>query len=208
MSNSENGKTYNIRVINNSFNVSDVMVFQKQIDSNAPSLLPLAWLTRTMYPNSNVEFQWDVDYSFMWSETGELVPGVVFNPSEVRETALGAENEITFTHNQVYQFANQKTTSPEGDLIIMQDSSIPFNQASVGIGMSNSGMFAIQAQPNVSFTFEPQPRYFVALGHYKQGEVLNVNSLYNTVEVYFPANVYSMTVILNQNNTWTVEPSR
>ena len=96
------------------------------------------------------------------------------------------------------------TGASPGSLQINTDSTIPSDTFSVGVGMSNSGTYAVQAQPNWDVLFTPTPEYWVVFGTYTQGEVLSITSSSQTAQVVFPDNVYEMWAILNSNNTWTI----
>ena len=60
------------------------------------------------------------------------------------------------------------------------------------------------------FTSTEVPEYYVAVDtSIKVGDVLNLQILpIAPVLVKFPLNVYSMDVTLEENNTWTVAPSK
>ncbi len=91
-----------------------------------------------------------------------------------------------------------------GSLYIMEDGRIPVGQASVGIGMSGFGTFVAPAQPNMNLIFTPNPEYWITFGTYVQGEVVDITAVNNPAQIKFPLNVYSMTAILNPDNTWTI----
>jgi hypothetical protein len=212
------GTQYTLRVNNNSTNMVDMCTFQKDPNIGVPNVMSLAWFAKTAWPSTNLAFRWTIDYSFSWSETGELKPGVYFDASQTWpadpsvdgvSTDRSGGNQIGFSHeSNAYRFTSTPTPGAQtGSLYIKQDAKIPLKQASVGIGMAGSGTFAVQSQPNLNLTFTPHPKYFLAAGTFTQGEVLDVGSITNPVEIRFPANVFSMTATLNEDNTWTVVPS-
>lgn len=197
---------YELHFINNSTNDGDVCVYQKDPDIGVADVMSLAWLTKRLHTNSTVVFDWDIDYSFVWSETGKLKPKVHFNASQVLQADLSDNNKVTFDYDGAYMFTDQ-TSGAEGELHIKENSTIPMKMASVGIGMSGKGTFVVQAQPNENLSFRPHPKYWITFGNFTEGMVLDITEITNDKEIVFPPNVYSMTAILNQDNSWTVHPT-
>lgn len=196
---------YTIRAINNSSNSGSFCVFQQDPDLGVSNALPLVWFSKYVHPQTVVKFGWTTDYNFVWCETGKLVPGIEFDASQVFDADLQSLNQITLTYvDGAYNFINQNKGPKPGSLYIKEDGSIPPKQTSVGIGMSGSGTFAVQAQPNLNLNFTPHPKYYIAFGDYEQGEVLDTREMTNTAEVPFEVNIYSMTAILGPDNAWTI----
>jgi len=199
------GKQYSIQFTNNSTNEWNACVFQQDQQINNPGIMSLAWFAELCNPNTKCTFTWTLDYSFVWSETGMLVPGVTFGASEVLPvSSLASGNQVTLDNNGAFLFSNQATCTPGGSLYISQTNNIPLNMGSVGIGMSGAGTFVVQAQPNIDLTFTPHPEYWMAFGQYTTGQVLNTQEMTNTVQVTFPPNIYTMYVTLDAGNNWTV----
>ena len=202
------GQTYSIVFENDSPNNWTFVCFQNQPTGLPNDYVSLAWFAQPAAPNTKIIFSWQIDYSFVWSQTGTLTPGVVFTASQTFPTqGLTAQNEISFTRepNGAFNFVNQ-TTGPSGALTINQESTIPFNTASVGIGMSGAGTFAVPAQPNINVTFVPTPTYYIAFGQsVQQGEVLNIAQFSDVKQVIFPVNQYEVTAVLQANNTWSIQ---
>lgn len=203
------GAVYSVNFVNNSPNAGAACLYQTG-PSNAPNALPLAWFAKMTAPTTRTKFQWTIDYSFVWAETGSLVPGVIFDAAQIVPADPQTSNRITLTRagGGYYQFVNQQPAPPAGTFSIQQDSNIPANMASVGIGMSGNPIAAVNAQPNLVVAFTPgQPQYWIAFGNYIRGEVLDPQQIFNAARISFPANVYSMTAILNPDNTWTIQPT-
>jgi rhizosphere induced protein len=213
------GTQYTLRVVNNSTNFVDMCVFQDDPDIGVPDVMSLAWFAKPTYPTTTVVFRWTVDYSFIWSETGTLKPGVFFDASQswpADPSIVGVSsdvkpgNQIGFAHPSpsAYTFISTPTPGAQaGSLYIKQDQTVPLKRASVGIGMSGSGTFAVQAQPNMNLNFSPHPAYYLAAGTYTQGEVLDIGSISNPAEIRYPAGVFSLTAVLQEDNTWQIEPT-
>jgi hypothetical protein len=210
------GTQYTLTVINNSVNTFDMCMFQDDPDLGVVNPMSLAWLTKTAFPSTTVVFQWTIDYSFVWSETGQLKPGAYFkagqnwpaDPSVVGvSNAKQAGNQIGFAKPKptAYTFTSTATKGAKiGNLYIAEDSTLPLQEASVGIGMSGSGTFAVQAQPNLPLTFTPHPVYYVAAGQFIKGEVLDIGAITNPAAIEYGPGVFDLTAQLNPDNTWKV----
>jgi hypothetical protein len=198
---------YKLRVLNNSTNPGNICLYQSAPDTSISNGLSLAWLSEYAYPTTTVTFDWTVDYQFMWAETGVVKPGVVFDASQLWETDLRTNNMVTLHYDQAYTFQDQRVGQQAGSLVITQDHTIPLGMAAVGIGMSGAGVFACQAQPNMTVVFTPHPEYWITFGNFQQGEVLESTQITNQAKLDFPPNIYTLTATLNADNTWNVQPS-
>ncbi len=200
------GTKYTLNFVNNSSLTGDACVYQQDPDINDPNVMSLAWFCKPATPTTTVRFEWTIDYSFVWSETGKLQPGVMFTASQDWPADLTSSNQVQFTKvGGAYTFQNQQQGPQPGTLYVNQDGTITPNQASVGIGMSGSGTFAVQSQPNITAMFTPHPQYWITFGDFSQGEVLDITQITSDANIDFGVNNYSMTAILNADNTWTVE---
>ena len=196
-------------LVNNSPNAGNIVVYQQL---GAESTNPLAWFSKYVYPDTQVSFSWDpTDYDFVWSGTGKVTSGVVFDASQVVPAKLGTSNQITLSYDPVNHvfFFNQQTAGQQPDVFtILEDGSLPANAAAVGIGMAGRAFFAMQAMPNMTLQISPSgATYWVTFGTIQQGEFFTVETTLPPVQVQFPLNVNSMTVTLNADNTWTVSPN-
>ncbi|QRK09334.1 hypothetical protein JQX13_04080 [Archangium violaceum] len=199
---------YSLLFVNNSTNLGNACVYQTDPDIGVPNVMSLAWFSKTTAPTTKSRFTWTVDYDFVWSEVGVLEAGVLFEASQSWRADLSTTNRVGFTHEGgAYTFTNQSKGPKSGTLYIAQSASIPLKQAAVGIGMSGKGTFVVQSQPNLNLTFTPHPKYWITFGNYDQGEVLDIGAITNPAEIEFPPGVYSMTAILNKDNSWTVKPT-
>ncbi|MCS7484053.1 hypothetical protein ACFFQW_31495 [Umezawaea endophytica] len=210
------GTQYTLRVVNNSTNFVDMCMYQEDPNLGVPNVVSLAWFAKPAYETTTVVFRWTVDYSFVWSETGELIPGVYFDASQTwpadpstvgTSTDTKAGNQIGFSHPSPNAYTFTSTPFPGakvGSLYVTENPNVPLRRSSVGIGMSGAGTFAVQAQPNLNLTFTPHPVYYLAAGTYSQGEVLDIASMTNPTDIRFPDGVFSMTATLTKNNSWVV----
>ena len=198
--------SYSLTFVNNSARFVSACVYQTAPDlANAQSL---AWMVQSAQPAASAVFRWEIEHGFVCSEAVPLVPGAIVEAAEWRAADLKENNSITLTRQEDHHtFTGQKAGPHEGSLYIAEDSSVVAGQASVGIGMSGAGTFVVQAQPNTDLVFTPHPNYWITAGTAQKGEVLDIGSLTNPVQVEFPAGVYAMTAVLNADNTWSVMPS-
>lgn len=198
---------YTLNVTNNSTQSGSVVVYQKCPNQDQyDNLYSLAWFSKACHPGTNLKFRWTIDYSFAWSETGILSPGVYFDASEIKECDPSdtSKNTTGFSkQNGAYLFTAATKSANAGSLAIFTDATIPDGEASIGIGMSGNPTFAIPATPNFNFSFLPHPEYWVAFGRYEEGVVIDLNAVSETMKVAYPINVYSKSLTFNEDNTWS-----
>jgi rhizosphere induced protein len=203
------GTQFTLIFQNNSSNTWTAAVYQQAPGPDVPDAMSLAWFAEEAAPTTQLIFNWTIDYQFVWSEVGTLAPGVVFTASQkLGADPGGTNNQVTFTNEPPFTFTGQ-SSGPAGSLTIVQDSTIPFNTASIGIGMNGSSLYALPAQPRVTAQFTPTPNYFITFGtDIMIGQVLDVREVISTsAQIIFPPNVFSMTATLNADNSWTVQPT-
>lgn len=199
---------YSLTVTNNSTQFQDLCIYQKPVDLGVPNAMSLAWLTAPAWPSTTVTFTWNLDYSFVWSQTGVLKPGVTF----VAQQTLPADPEDLTANQTLFDYVNGAFTfrpgstagTPHlGSLYIRELSTIPTASATVGIGMGSSGVFAVQAEPNMNLVFTSHPQYWVTAGTFEHGQVLDVEEITNEQVVEFNG-TFQMSAVLDPTNTWTV----
>lgn len=199
---------YSLNFINLSLNPGSVCIYQTHPETGVQSVLPIAWLTRHVYPTGQVSFDWNDKYSFVWAETGYLAPGVKFFANQIWSADLSEQNMVSLSYtNSAYTFENLRQGPVAGSLYVDQDDSLPLNLASIGIGMSGRSTYAVQAQPNMHLIFTPKPNYWITFGNFREGEVLDLRTITNYKKVTYSNNINSMTAILNEDNTWTIQPT-
>lgn len=197
---------YSLTVNNNSQNYGNICVFQTLPDQ-PDNFMSLAWFSKAAHCGTSVEFEWTTDYNFLWTDQGEMKPGVTFKASQVIDAKPAdiTKNSVAFTKEYgAYRFAETSKYTKEGTLGIYTDQTVPHGEASVGIGMSGNGTFAVTATPNYNFVFKPHPRYWVVFGTYQVGEVMDIESMSNAVEIVYDSGVFSRAVDLQNDNTWKV----
>ncbi len=193
---------------NDSNESGSVCIYQYNRDVGSYQIMPLAWFAKYTYPNTQIRFTWSQAYSFCWAMTGQLRPGVLFRSSQTANADLSSYNQITLEGSGgYYSFTNQTSGPYPGRLFIRLGGGIQMDEISVGIGMSGSPIYAMQAMPNWTVAFDPSsPKYWITFGNYRLGEVLDHNSVTNRAEIVFPEGVYSMTAVLRPDLTWVISP--
>eukprot|EP00727_Mastigamoeba_balamuthi_P005066 m51a1_g14558 hypothetical protein (206) ;mRNA; r:1024038-1024655 len=196
---------YTVRFTNGSVTTKSFCMFQTA-PSDQPNIKSLAWFSQAVAPQVVGTFEWSVDYSFVWSQTKELKKGVTFYAAQtVPADPVGSDNLITFGLNGsgAFQFSDQRPGTKPGALTVHCDGTVPALTAAVGIGMSGSGTFAVQAEPNMDVSFLPHPSYWLCTADWKQGEVVDVEWVTQSIKIEYPYKMTTATVTLGQDNKWT-----
>ena len=196
---------YSLTVKNDSKNYGSICVFQTMPDQ-PDNMLSLAWFSKPAHPDTAVEFDWMTQYNFVWSDQGELKPGITFKASQVLDADPSdvSKNSIALVKEfDAYHFQETDKTTKEGNLGIYTNQTVPHGDSSVGIGMSGNVAFAAAAAPNNNHTFTPDPEYWVTFGTYEAGEVIDKNSISNLDKIKFEPNEFHKKITFD-GNTWNV----
>lgn len=198
-------------LVNNSNEAGNLVIFQQSGAFPRQSATELAWFSKYAYPGTAVSFQWDPgDFDFVWSGAGQIENGVVFEAAQVLPANLTTSNKVILSYdpvNHVFFFHNQCQGDIVGTFTIQQDSSLPVNAATVGIGVAGKASIAMTAQPNINLMIDSNASYWVTFGAIAQGAFFDIKSALPPVQVDFPPNVNSMTVTLNADKTFTMKPN-
>lgn len=194
---------YTLNVQNNSTQTGSFCVFQEQPDINLPGITTLAWLAKPAHPSTLLEFEWGLDYSFVWSKSTNLKPGTIVKTSQAWDANLSTMNKVKFDLSDgAYTFADQEQGAHEDNLYIEQTNRITSNDACVGIGMSGKGTFLVSSQPNMNIIMTPKPTYWLVFGDFKEGEVLDTTKITETALRLEYKGTRAMNVEFTGNNTW------
>lgn len=198
---------YSLDVQNDSSNHVDFCMFQTAPDLGNVDVMTLAWFVEPAYPTTNVSFDWNTSYSFVWSDAGPLSPGVTFKASQVwaadpmNPTLQGVQ---LLYPGDAYNFERLQPQAgwQAGSLYIEEGGDVPLRQASVGIGMSDSGTFAVDAQPNQHLVFQPHPEYWLVAGSFQHGQVLDIAELSDAYPVQYVGAQTSLSVVFTKDNVF------
>jgi len=196
---------YTLNVKNNSTQTGSFCIFQEAPDVNIPGITTLAWLAKPAHPTSLLEFQWGLDYSFVWAKTTNLEPGTIVKTSQAWDANLSTMNHVDFDFSDgAYTFSDPSQGDYEGNLYIDQTKRVMSNDASVGIGMSGKGSFLVPSQPNMKVIMTPKPTYWLVFGNFEEGEILDTTEVTeNAVKLQYKG-TNTMNVELTGNNTWKI----
>lgn len=195
---------YSLNVKHNGTIYGDFCIYQTQ-EGEKDDIRSLVWFKKTAHPNTQLHFEWGIDYGISWSETGNLIPGVIFRASEDRmvDPSDAGNNTVGFAKNfDAFQFTPSNNPTVAGKVGIVCDGNIPADVAAIGLSMSGRAALARPAHPNLKYTFSPHPRYWIAFGNFEEGEVLDLNRMTEKFEIKFPVNQYERSIELTGNNTW------
>jgi len=198
------GTTYSLTLKNQSAQAWIFYVYQ-QMPAQSNDLFSLAWFASPFMitVGNRITFEWDIVYNFVWGATGTVRPGVTFNASGEIDGDPSGANTTTFSATPGPNLSAAVKAPPSGSLVINDADDVPNNTFSVGIGMSGTGTYVVQAGPNLKHQFTPTPSYWIAAGtDVKVGTVLDIQTVTRTIEAKFPVNVFAQTWTLNESNTW------
>ena len=197
-------KQYSLACINNSSSPGCFAVFQKT--GGSPGIYALAWIARAAHPGTEVTFTWSTDYSFAWSETGVIKPGIIFFGSQVIPADPDKLNciELAVDNFGASEFKPPTATGQPGMLTIQQLSNVMPNRTSIGVGMSGSPIAAAQAAPGQTTMFAPHPNYWIMFGNYQTGDVIDIKKINGAVEVTYPDGLTSCTATLGPDDRISV----
>jgi rhizosphere induced protein len=169
----------------------------------------LAWRPTTVAPGSTNTVSWEEKYSFAWGNTPTFHAGSVFTPSQMLDAGLNSNNAVNYNcQNGVYSFSSPSTQSPAGNLYVNIGADVPGGDTAVGVGVDGSPVFAMRVRPGMGYMFTSGNSIWLTTGNYTEGQVLDMSNMQNTVQVSFPAGVYTMYATLNADNTWTLSANQ
>jgi len=198
------GTPYLLTLKNKSAAAWTFYVYQKA-PQPANNIFSLAWFASpfVILPNNQITFEWEEIYNFVWGANGQVIPGVTFNASGDISASPAGANTTTFSTKPGPNLSGAVKAPPSGSLVINDADDVPNNTFSVGIGMSGTGTYVVQAGTNLKHQFTPTPSYWIAAGvDIKVGTVLNIQTVTTTTEVKYPINVFTRTLTLNESNVW------
>ncbi|MGK5496961.1 hypothetical protein [Streptomyces sp. URMC 125] len=192
------GSGYSITIRNNSqIDNSRAIVFQQ--DPETPSeVASLAWLSKMCHKNTQVTYNWTLNFNFVWGQNGNLKPGVSYQAGGSIPADLTANNQVTLDYvDGGFEFGPTSAGPSQGSLLIHESDNVPgagnIDQGSVGIGMFGKGTFVRPTQPtgmSGGIQFGIHPEYWVAFGSYEEGEVVDTSVLYYPEQVMFSGNMF------------------
>lgn len=194
---------YSLTVKNEGTETGDFCIYQTD-DNQTENIRSLVWFSKRAHPHTELKFEWNIDYGFSWSETGTLVPGMVFEAQEVKpiDLAIPAEtaSALSADGDRLCYKQTEKTVSA-GEIGLLTDETVPEKSYSIGVLMSGAPVFAVEATPNYNFSFKPDPQYHIALGQFDVGEVLDMDKLAGAISLDLSEQTPNCTVTLRPDGT-------
>lgn len=203
------GTQYSLLLKNQSAQPWTFYVYQK-MPQQVANVFSLAWFCSPyqIRVGNQIKFTWEIAYNFVWSDTGQLIPGVDFLASGVQDGSPAGANTTTFSLDGGPGFSNPVKGDPAGSLVIKDAGNVPNSRFSVGIGMSGTGTYVVQAGTNLTHTFTPTPSYWIAAGtNVNIGTVLSIDTITQTSEAKFPSAVFNLVGTLQEDNSWAINPA-
>ena len=199
---------YSVKVVNKGAAPSKFYVYQQP--PTIANNLSLAWFASPyrIAAGDNITFSWNIQYSFVWSDTGIVKAGVIFASMGLKECDPSGNNVTSFTfENDTPQLSEPMTGGTAGSLTINDGITIQSNRFAVGVGMSGKGTYVVNAGPNLTHQFTPEPKFYVvAADKVEEGEVMDITTVTESGSLAFPPNVYNLTATLKSDNTWDITP--
>ncbi|AUP80209.1 protein RhiA [Flavivirga eckloniae] len=198
-------------VCKNDSTVPWVFYVYQTMPSQPSDVFSLAWFASPykLSPGSTITFDWTIDYSFVWGNTGTVSPGVNYQAGGSKSCSLTGPNMTTFsTDDNAPQLSNPVPGGQAGSLTINEASNVPNGTYSTGIGMSGQGTFVQQALTNATQVYTPEPKYWIAAATEMQMGVVLAQNIAQTAEIDFPNNTYTMYATLKSDQTWNISANQ
>lgn len=202
------GKQLTLIFVHNSLSSGTVSLYQSN-SGNGDNSAQLPWFSQFTHPTTRVIFNWnDGDYGFIWLDSGKVAEGIEFNASQFWPADLTTTNQVTLTKKDgAYTFENQTKGPQPGNLYIAQDNTITPDEVKVGVGMGGAPVWVTGALPNMTVTVTPRAQYWIAFSKEEKPQPTASLEAPGAQQIVFPANVTSMTAILNQDGSWIIKPT-
>ena len=207
--------TYRLRVTNNSNAFEQFAVYQNDPDLGVPNAMVMAWFVKGAHPGQSLYFEWSLDYSIMWSESGITgSPGnavkfrvgqeVLCDPSDTDRNGL----ELTFDDDvpllRPAKFA--LGTARPGSVYVNELSTLPDSGVGlIGLAISGRPAYAAPAARNRLEVFSPHPNYWISAGTFEAGVALDAEEISaHAQQVQYANGVYDMSVDFDRGREWSV----
>lgn len=206
------GQPYSIQIQNNSDSDSQNAIVFQQAPEVPADVHVLAWLSKACHAGTWVDFNWTVDFNFVWGQEGNLKPGVNYQAGQVVEADLVANNKVTLLYEGGGFKFGPTGLGPahgEGSLFISQGPEVPGDgdpeQGSVGIGMSGAGTFVVPTDPDGGggIQFTVNPIYWIAFGQHTKGTVVTQDILRFPYALHYPTGKFNAIAAFD-GSAWAV----
>ena len=200
MTTADNG-ALSLSVTNNSSNTLTVILFQVYPGMDRFRASPLVWKATRLMTGSAGNFMWRPDFQFV-AGTGQARPGGKFRKSTSLNVDPNSGARYTLSYNGQFGFSASGGGGQPGTLSLSMEGNIPQGEFAAGVGMDGDTVVVLAAYPNISVAFEAKPEYYIAAGDFKEGDILNLDSVQRT-RVDFNGKS-SMKAEYTQDGSWRV----
>ncbi|MFT4928068.1 MAG: hypothetical protein ACI8WB_004183 [Phenylobacterium sp.] len=198
---------YTLKCTNNSTADWTFYVYQK-MPNQAKEIFSLAWFaspSKIALGGSHIQFDWTIDYSFVWGRSGIVIPGVDFSAGGEVPCTPSGDNLTTFGVEDGTPRLSPAVSGGEADILTVKvASNVPNQTYSAGIGMSGQGAFAQQALQNTTQLYTLEPKYYIAAASSMQSGAVLAQTINDAKEVKFPSGVYDLYASIGEDNQWTI----
>lgn len=212
--------TYRMRVVNQSRDFENFMIFQRDPDPGLADFTSLAWAVKGAHPGQQLVFEWSLGHSIMWSDTGTVgssdLPVKFVISQEVACDPYDTDRSgVELTHSRgvpLLQQAKFTIGTPQvGSLYINELSTLPDEGCGmIALGIGGSPAYAAPAARNRLHVLTPQPNYWIVAGTFEAGVALDAEEITPYAEhVPYPGGVTDMSVAFTRDREFSVsETSR
>lgn len=198
--------TYKLRLVNESQSHTDIAVYQVD-PAFSTAAVPLVWQDAPLNAGAQTALTWSPDYSVSWSDSANLKPGALYRPVQTLSVSPGAPGEdgvdLTDAQGALGMHRANPPNQLKGTLSLKELNKIPAADASVAIGMAGQPASALTAEANQSLRFTPHPSYWITAGTFREGEVINPQTVSNPMRLHFGTKA-ELTVTLHPGGRWTI----
>lgn len=198
------GQKYSVKFNNNTGTDGTFMMFTQGVDAGRDDLKTLAWFAKKVNNSTNTSFDWEVDFSLQWAESGTLSKGVRFVAGQNMPVVMPNSSKAYLDYNGAFKF-NGAEQGPQDRFDVYQSANIPVdNSGSVALAIGGKPACAVPVHPNVVVTFKPDLKYYAAyvLSTVQTSEVIEIDQISSVYPVEFASGVSDIELTLNPHFDW------
>lgn len=174
-------------------------------------ILDVAWQTRQIDAGNQHVFTWQMAWGFAWAAQGaDAGRQWTASGTLAADPDSTSRSKAELSYNGAFQLT-PATSAPTGTTLWIADSPtvpLPSTQpSSVALTLGGSPATATNAGPNLFQTFTLRPTYYVDVGPYVQGYMVDRKDASHFQELTYPAGTTALTATFDRDNTWTVTTS-
>jgi len=206
--------SYRLQVTNNSNAFEQFAVYQNDPDLGVANAMVLAWFVQGAHPGQTLYFEWNVDYSVMWSASGLTGGAVKFriaqevpcDPSDINRNGLELtqQNDAPLLRPSKFTLGTPRT----GSIYVNELSTLPDSAGMIGLAIGGKPAYAAPAVPNRLEVFSPHPNYWITAGTFEAGVALDVEEITTrSQQIEFDDGIFDLAVNLDRARVWSVSES-